>query len=261
MSEIWLNNKSLADFGIFVDSSETFSTAARDIEKISVPGRTGDLTYTNNRMANESLVYNCFARDNLRERYAALMTYLLSQEGYIRLEDDQHLDEFRNVLFYEPTHVKTGPWNRNGLFSLTFDADPRHFLKKDEAGIVWRESGGDIEGSSFVLHNPGMRSEPLLWLANSSGGQITIGDVTMTTLSYAPPGAHSSVYPVAYIDCETKNAYSDRDYGVLANDFLEGLDFFTLPPGETIVTLENYRSTSGPGRAELVIYPRWWRPA
>lgn len=239
MAELWINGKAASDFGIFVDGAKTFTTSPKSIEKVSVPGRNGDLSFSNNRFENEELEYPCFARTRLRERYAALMGYILSQDGYLRIEDDQHLGEYRLALFYAATNVKTGPWNRNGHFTLTFDADPRHFLNVGLDPVVMTSAN-----RSITIHNPAeFTAKPLLEVAGH--GLLRFGETALTILQHNQG--------TITIDCETMNAYKG---GTNCNQYIERTsgDFPVLPPGATGVTIP---STI----ARMSITPRWWRIA
>ena len=54
------NGKNTLDFGIGISGSGTFSAPKRDLDTVSVPGRSGDLTMDNGRYNNITVTYPCY---------------------------------------------------------------------------------------------------------------------------------------------------------------------------------------------------------
>ena len=92
---ITFNNKSLADYGVYISGKGVFNAPERDTESIKIPGRNGELTIDNGRYNNLALTYPAFIIRDLKTNIQGLRNHLLSQRGYVRLEDDYYPEEYR----------------------------------------------------------------------------------------------------------------------------------------------------------------------
>ena len=70
------------EFGIYISGSGTFNAPERDIEFVSVPGRSGDLTIDNGRFLNVTGTYPAFIHQNFAENAAKARLWLQSLTGY-----------------------------------------------------------------------------------------------------------------------------------------------------------------------------------
>ena len=52
------NGKSTLDFGVHISGEDTWKTAAPDLERTSIPGRSGDLVSFNKRYKNVEIRYH-----------------------------------------------------------------------------------------------------------------------------------------------------------------------------------------------------------
>lgn len=124
------------DYSVWVNGSDTFSAPSRDITKVAVPGRNGDLIIDNGRYNNLTLTYKAFIVKEFQNRMSGFRAAMMKQTGYQRLEDSYHPDEFRLASFaggISPDNM--GPFNRNGEFDLVFNCKPQRFLKSGEQPI------------------------------------------------------------------------------------------------------------------------------
>lgn len=224
------NGVSFADYGTFYDSSQIFITPEKQTEFFEIPGRSGDLSISQNRYANVSIPYNCFIRKDFVINYTNLMNFLLSQDGYGRLENTREADVYRMAQFVSENEPSTGAFLKYGSFTLTFNCKPQKWLKSGENPIY--------VGSSLVLVNPTQfDAKPLI--AVTGTGTITINDIAMEL---------DTNTSTTYIDCDMQDAYEgtiNRNGNLTVED-----GFPVLKSGANEVTVDG---------CTIYITPRWWR--
>lgn len=221
------------DYNILLDGSGTVGAPERDVQTVSVPGRSGDLHLDNGRWKNTSLSYRCVMIRDFERQFAAFRAKLLATRGYCRLMDTIHPEEYRLAAFLAALEPETIPYNRAGAFTLTFDCKPQRFLRAGERAIRL--------GSPGVLANPTcFEALPLITVYGSGAGRLAVGGVTL---------AINSISGYLVLDSDTQNAYKGTEN---KNAAISGQDFPTLPAGDTAV------SWSG-GITAVEIVPRWWR--
>lgn len=224
------NGVSFADYGTFYDSSQIFITPEKQTEFFEIPGRSGDLSIFQNRYANVSIPYNCFIRKNFIENYSNLMNYLLSQDGYGRLENTREADIYRMAQFVSETQPSTGAFLKYGSFTLTFNCKPQKWLKSGENAIY--------VDSSVVLMNPTrFDAKPLIEVTGT--GTITINNTVMTL---------NVNTGVTVIDCDIQDAYEGT---INRNGNL------VVPNGFPV--LKSGQNTVSVNGCTINIIPRWWK--
>ena len=195
--DIFFNGKSLADFGVHVSGDGVFNSPEKDFETVEVPGRNGDLHIFNERFKNVDLTYKAFivgdnypsnygdsfyddARSDkaidFRARMRSLRAWLMYPNGYVRLEDTYHPDEYRKALFKGPLETEA-VYLQAGEFDLTFNCMPQRFLKSGEFSSVYT--------SNTTLFNPTLfESKPFVRVYGK--GDLSIGDTTVSIISTYP---------------------------------------------------------------------------
>lgn len=224
------NGKSFADFGTFWDGSQLFGTPEKEVEFFEIPGRNGDLSIARDRFKNKEVSINCFIRENFRNNYSNLMNYLLSQEGYGRLENSKEPDIYRQAQFISDLEPKTGSFLHYGSFTLTFNCKPQKWLKLGENGI-------DISSSLTLINPTEFTAKPLI--AVSGTGRIVINDSVLVL---------SQNTSITYIDCDIQDAYEGT---INRNGNLAITNGFPkLKKGG------NNISVTG---CTITLFPRWWK--
>ena len=228
------NSKSLKDYGVYISGSGTYNAAERDVETIEIAGRNGELTLDNGRYKNISLTYPAFIIRDYNENVQALRNYLLSQKGYLRLEDTYHPEEFRLARWAGDFSADPIAELYAGNFKLTFDCYPQRFLKEGENPIEVTQAT-TIKSLNLV---------PALPLIRAYGtGSFSIGGVAIQI---------TSANSYTDIDCELQEAYKDTlATNCNGNIVLTNGVFPQLAPGDNAITLS--------GITKLIITPRWWR--
>ena len=230
----WLtfNGKSSKEYGVYISGLNTFNSAERDTESISVPGRNGDLTFDNGRFKNVDITYPAFIYADFDNNVKGLRNFLLSQRGYKRLEDTYHPDEYRIARYKGNFVTEVVDWLAAGQFDLVFDCYPQRFLKSGDQ-IITLESDGNI-------FNEYQESKPLIRAYGT--GSFSIGGITITI---------DTADDYTDIDCDLQEAYKD-DMSVNCNGniTLTSGSFPVLNPGDNEIVIEDI--------TKLEIKPRWW---
>lgn len=230
---LWVDGKSLKDFGIYVSGEKSFGGPEVGYESISVPGRNGDLLISQGRLKNIAVEYPAFIRRNFVENAQAARTFLLAAGAkYRRLEDDYHPDSYRLGVFSGPIDFDMRFLNLSGETNLAFNCKPQRFLKSGEYPLS--------VASGQKLLNQWMPALPLIQITGTGEGELVVGGSTIDITGMT--GAIT-------IDSDTQNAYDGTTN--LNNNITVSGDFPVLSTGETAV------SFSG-GITAVKITPRWW---
>lgn len=230
---IVFNNKSLADFGVFISGEGVFDAPERDEESVSIPGRNGELTIDNGRFKNLPLKYPAFIASNLKTNVQALRNFLLTQSGYQRLEDDYHPQEFRMAKWTGTFTAKPVPELWAAEFDLNFSVCPQRYLKEGEQVI-------ELSQAATIENGNQTTALPLLRVYGT--GTLSVDGVRIQI---------TEADGYTDIDCELQEAYKDSLENNRNNKIILQDDAFPkLVPGE------NEISFTGINKIELT--PRWW---
>lgn len=224
------NGQSFADFETFWDGSQLFGTPEKQVEFFEVPGRSGDLSITQNRFKNKSVSINCFIRQDFVKNHSNLMNYLLSQEGYGRLESSKEPDIYREAQYVADLEPQTGAFLHYGTFTLTFNCKPQKWLKSGEKAI-------EIDSSDIVINPTLFDAKPLIEVTGT--GRIVINNSVLDLAQNTS---------TTFIDCDIQDCYEGT---INRNKDLTITNGFPrLNPGENQVSVTD---------CTIKLYPRWWK--
>lgn len=209
------------EFGITVDSSQTWVKPERDREFVHVPGRNGDLILDRGAWENVEIEYNCHIDDQFATRFEDFIKWLSGFNGYAELDDEHHPDVYRlatpELAELEPTTTFT---DRTADFTLVFNCKPQQYLRaypvyeldftSDDAAADLDEDVHDYEGS------------PLLTIFAPTGARARIGLDQFWDIKIAPFVADRIV-----IDFETGNAVLQDEMGEYVGN---GNPYVTVTP-------------------------------
>ena len=221
-------------FNIYCSNGGTYDAAERDITFLSVPGRNGDLTVDNGRYKNTPVKFPCFVSKQFAQNAAQIRDWLVGAQGYRRLEDDAHPDEFRLARYVGGVNFSPRYTDKEAELEIKFSCKPQRFLKSGESAHSYSTSTGSIAANP-TPHN----AKPLIIVYGSGAGSVTIAGATIKI---------NDIKSAITIDCETQNAYSgatNRNGDIVASTFPE------LPSGSAA-----YSFSGGVTRIEII--PRWW---
>lgn len=230
------NGRSTREFCMAVESYPNQNAPKRRRTSITIPGRNGELHYDENTFENIDVSYSVWFRGALPtpEQAHAVKSWLLSAKGYQRLEDKYDPTHFRLASFSGPLSV-SNILGRYGKCKITFDCDPRCFLKDGEFPVNFEFPGKIYNPTEFA-------AKPLLRVYGSAPGTVTVAGVTIDI---------QSITTGIELDCENEHAYALGDVGQNLNDTIYAPQFPVLKPGENRVIFDG-------GITAVEVVPRWW---
>lgn len=227
-----VSGKPLSDFSTFYDGSEWWRVPQKDVQFITIPGRSGDLTIDGNRFMNISIPFNCYIHKDFGRNFSDLVNYLSSLTGYQRIESNEEPDVFRMGQIVADIQPNMGQFNRRGTFTVEINFEPQKWLKSGEMPIE--------VNNSITLHNPTMKKAlPKLFVTGT--GTVRINNSTITV---------NQNTGVLVIDCESGNAYEGT---INRNNDVEysNNEIPVLNPGDNGIDFT--------GVTSLSVVPRWWK--
>ena len=235
-----LGGVSSKEYGIIMTAPPVQVIPERDVEIISVAGRSGDLIKDNGRYKNVPLSYSCailpLEGKTFRETVDAAIQALRVAAGYRRLEDTYNPNRFRFARISSTVSVSSIV-EQAGEFTLTFDCKPQRFLLSGETAQTFTSSG--------KISNPTAEiALPLITVYGSGAGKVSVGGITVEILELSDR---------ITLDCEAMNAYRQVDDAAAENknSSIRAPEFPALQPGDNAVSW-----TGGISRVEIA--PRWW---
>lgn len=171
---IWYHNVSSDDVRVVVERIPNVILPVRKQEKISVPGRSGDILVQQDAWENVRQPYEIYISAE-RPRLCAVahkVAEWLLVPGYNRLEDSYWLDYFRLATYAGGTEIEN-VLGRFGRATIEFDCMPQRWLKAGEYPIT-------IAGQTDLVNPTPYTAAPLITVQGGSGaGVVQIGDYTI----------------------------------------------------------------------------------
>lgn len=125
---LYVDNKDLADFGVYITGSGTFGSPEKEVTTYAVPGRNGLVLGSTARLENIQVTYPCFIYTNFDQNMRDLRSFLLSREGYVRITDDYDTTHFRKGFFEAGISPDMTAKLDAGQFDLVFNCMPQRWL-------------------------------------------------------------------------------------------------------------------------------------
>lgn len=234
INSITFNGQNSLDYGLYVSGNQTFNSAEKDYSKVSVPGRSGDLLVFNNRYKNVNLNYDAILIENYEENAERVRAWLLSADGYCRLEDTYHPNEFRMASFSGPIDFDSKMLEA-GETTLTFDCKPQRWLKSGEQKILITPNN-----NRPIVNQTLFEAKPLLRVYGTGQLQVGTGVITINT----------SGTEYIDIDCDIMDCHEglvNRNRNVIISKWP------TFTPGNNFIAFPNNSNIT-----QVYITPRWW---
>lgn len=228
---IWWHGVSGDDVGVVVERYPDVIIPNRKQEKISVPGRSGDLLIQQDAFENVRQSYDIYisAERPRLPTVAHKVAEWLCVKGYQRLEDSYWLDTFRIATFQGGIDI-ANILNRFGRATIEFDCKPQRFYKFGNQFITLT--------NAQIMHNPSpFTAKPLIVVQGSGAATITDGthQLSLTSCNNVT------------IDCDAKQIYQGS---INVNRYGSG-SFPELPTGDTRIFWSG-------GITSVKLKPRWW---
>lgn len=220
------------DFDVWISGVGTYDAPVRDMETITVPGRSGDLLIDNNRLNNIDITYPCYIGRQFDSRFDLFKAAMLSKVNYYVLRDTYHPDEYRLAYYLGGITPQTGAYNKSGSFDIVFHCKPQRYLNSGADAVTFTADGTITNPTRYT-------AKPLLRIYGD--GIVTVGGYSVTV--------SSNSYEYIDVDCDTMDAYYGNSN---ANSYITVSGGFpSVAPGEATVTISG-------NITQIDITPRWW---
>ena len=209
IKDFTFNGRTASSFGVqLADNSEWWATPERDIEHISVPGRSGDLLIDNGRFNNLEITFEVNRLTDGRA-LSSLINWLALNPGYQRLSVSDDTDHYRMASFEGMTQPVFGQLKKSATVSLAFNCKPQRFIVSDEEGVPFGTGSGT---TTLTLTNYGDDAKPLIFVSGDTVRTLSITDTTTgETLNLNAFAAETNLG--SYIDSQSLQHWNERADG------------------------------------------------
>lgn len=184
------------DYGVYISGDGVFNAPEKDVEMISIPGRSGSFALDHGRWLNIELAYpaGLFGSDetDFAQAISDLRNALASKKGYQVLEDDYHPGEFRQAIYHSGLEV-TPAQLKAGEFTITFDCKPQRWLTAGQDPVTVT-SGDEVNNPTLFDASPLLLVDGYGQITLGNGGIVSIDNVPVGNTEIAPRSVASGSY-------------------------------------------------------------------
>lgn len=193
------DNVSSRTYGVYITGEAVYNAPERDVEMITIPGRSGSFALDNGRFENIEVSYpaGIYAdtEADFRQAISDFRNFLCSRKGYVRLQDEYNPDEYRMAVYKSGLDVDPALL-RAGEFTITFDCKPQRWLTSGETAVTVT-SGDTLTNPTLFESGPFLEAEGEGTIS-FNGYEIDLdgvpyGEIVIGEHSY---GFHSSIVTV-----------------------------------------------------------------
>ena len=234
------NGQSSDELGIKIKSKSIYGSNKPDVTLISIPGRSGDVVSSNNRIANGTVSYVCFlpakSISELSVKMRNVRKWLYTEPDRYHWLSDSYDPSFLRKAIYNSKLDVTDQANRIGSFTVSFSVHPMRYLEEGLEAVA--VSSGDS------LFNPyPFTSKPYLKIYGNGAGVLTVQSES-NTKSWQIANIDG------YVECDS-DLMSFYKGSSLKNSNVTGTGYPELEAGENTITFSG-------GITSIEIIPRWW---
>lgn len=143
-------------YGVYITGEAVYNAPQRDVEMVSIPGRSGAFALDKGRFENIEVTYpaGIFANSetNFAQAISDFRNFLCSRKGYVRLTDGYNPNEYRMAIYKSGLEV-TPAQLKAGEFNITFDCKPQRWLTSGETAVTVA-SGGTLTNPTLFESSP-----------------------------------------------------------------------------------------------------------
>ncbi len=186
------NGKHTSEFHMYVEKYPSQMTPKRKMTTVSVPGRNGDLHFSEDAFENTIQTYVCYFHgcEPMPAVAHAVKNWLAGSSGYHELTDAYDRNKIRRAMFIGPMDIEN-VLNRYGRCNVTFSCMPQVY---------------DLDSFQNVTHNEPFEvvvsdvypALPLITVYGTGAGTLTVGNTTVQI---------KELDDQLTLDSETQNAY------------------------------------------------------
>lgn len=236
---ITIAGKTSKDFSAYIYDSSSQALPGREYDTVSIPGRSGELLISKDRLSNVSKEYTAvFPEPEAIANKDSMLSFLLSLIGYQRLESSFEPDCYRLAKFTGKTEYKTDRSNSIAVVPLSFECKPQKWLLSGEKGVE-TTTGITLDNPTFFDACPLIRVYGY--------GDLTVGNRKLTL------SEHTQEY--MDIDCELcECSCGDVNLNAYCKIASSDDDGFPVLAGGKKTEIA-FTSTI----TKIIVTPRWWK--
>lgn len=144
------------DYGVYITGEAVYNAPERDVEMISIPGRSGAFALDKGRFENIEVTYPAgIVAENeadFAEAISDFRNFLCSKKGYCRLQDEYNTDEYRMAVYRSGLEV-TPTQLQSGEFEIIFECKPQRYLTSGDT-VVEVSSGDMLDNPTLFEASP-----------------------------------------------------------------------------------------------------------
>ena len=236
MGFIIFGGVSSRDVDLEVETFPSYTSPKRKYDKISVPGRSGDIIVDNVSWENVTRTYSVSV-GSLHKDYTEMVNrvieWLHPSYTYARLEDSYEPDFYRMAVFLEEIEF-SNLFNQGSKADIAFDCKPQRFLKLGDETVT-------ITNGQKILNPTAFESRPIITVTNGgSQGNLVVGEYTVTV---------TGLNQTLIIDSDMQDVHFQNQN---KNDLVKlSRGFPLIPPGETAIGFSG-------GITKVEVIPKWF---
>lgn len=241
------NGKSSADMGLVIQAPPVYTLAERDVEKVHVPGRNGDVIIDKGSYKNTQREYS-LAKGYIHgpvmttvSNGQELYEWLTSAHGkYVLLEDDYDPDVYRLATYVDSGSIND-IFDKALTFNARFECKPQRFLKEGLTELAYPERATEITVHSLYNYEakPEIKIEKIpagnnavtLMSVKSANGE----EVSLITLKGDPDKKSNLI-----INSEEESCYDFNGNDASSKLSLNGKNFPVLKQGNNRIEISQY---------------------
>ena len=268
------NGIDLSTFGAHVSGEGAWVKPAPEYERISVPGRSGDVLLYNGRHSNVDITYRFGITENFDENYNDLIGALLGSPGYHKLVDSKHPGVYRMAAVDNGIAPAMSDQQSAGEFEVTFNCKPQTYLVSgDEVATTW----SDLHQTSRITNPTVFDARPLVKITLASTSTLDFifymewfdhlnQSATRKRVTFTFAKSSGTVNSPIYYDSDSGDVYDSS--GNSLNEYVKieryiGNSKYVLDdaviPGKYTFYAYVSGSAQTPKFSKIEIIPRWWR--
>lgn len=235
MGFIIYNGKSSKEVDLEVETYPAYTSPKRSYEKISVPGRNGDLIIDNGSWENVVRTYSVSVGSLTRdytEMVNKVSEWLHSSCTYCRLEDSYEPEYYRLAVFLDEIEF-SNIYHQGAQAELSFDCKPQRFLKVGDDVIT-------ITKQTIIVNPTSFESSPIITVYGTGAGVLTVGNYRVNISAINTAVVIDSQLQDAYYQTANKNNTVTLERG-----------FPRIPPGNTTIGFSGAIS-------KVEVIPKWF---
>lgn len=266
------NGINLSTFNAHVSGEGAWVKPAPEYERISVPGRSGDVLLSNGRYSNVDITYRFGITNDFDENYNGLIAALMGSPGYHKLVDSKHPGVYRMAAIDKGIEPSMLPQLSGGEFEVVFNCKPQTYLVSgDEVATTWSSS---TYQTSRITNPTAFSARPLIKITLSSSSVLDFifhmewytSGVGSTSISFTFSKSSGTVNSPIYYDSDSGDVYDSS--GNSLNEYVKieryiGNSKYVLDdaviPGKYTFYAYVSGSAQTPKFSKIEIIPRWWR--